>query len=133
MIMVDTSVWIDYFNNIDTQETAILDNVLGKQEVVIGDLIMLEILRGFRADKDYNTVKKYLSCLHQYNMLNTELALKSAEHYRKLRKKGITIRKTADIIIATFCIDKKLPLLYTDRDFDPFYKYLNLKSVLAQI
>jgi len=129
MIIADTSVWIDYFNGKNTPETDILDATLGKQEVAIGDLIALEILRGFHLDKDYNTAKKYLARLHQYNMLTPQLALKAADYYRKLRKKGITIRKTADIIIATFCIEEKLPLLYTDRDFTPFSKHLKLRSV----
>lgn len=129
MIIVDTSVWIDYFNGKDITETDILDRALGKQQVAIGDLIALEILRGFRSDKDYTTAKKYLGNLDQYNMLSPELALKAADYYRKLRKKGITIRKTADIIIATFCIEMKFPLLYTDRDFIPFSEHLKLRSV----
>jgi predicted nucleic acid-binding protein len=129
MILVDTSVWIDFFNGTNTIETDILDQTLGRQEVAIGDLILLEILQGFRADKDYNTAKKYLSSLQQYNMLSTELALKASDHYRKLRKKGITIRKTADVIIATFCIENQLPLLFSDKDFIPFSKHLKLRSV----
>ncbi|SMF48716.1 hypothetical protein SAMN02745866_03180 [Alteromonadaceae bacterium Bs31] len=129
MIIVDTSVWIDYFNGLITDETNILDVALGKQEVAIGDLIALEILQGFRLDKDYNTAKKYLSSLHHFQMLSPTLALKAADKYRKLRKKGITIRKTADIIIGSFCIEEKLPLLYTDRDFLPFSEHLNLRSV----
>jgi len=129
MIIVDTSVWIDYFNGKDSVETDTLDAALGKQEVAIGDLIALEILQGFRLDKDYKTARKYLSALHQYNMLNPTLALKAAENYRKLRKKGQTIRKTADIIIATFCIEENLPLLYADRDFIPFSAHLRLRSV----
>ena len=132
MIIVDTSVWIDYFNGIDTDETDILDGSLGKQEVAIGDLILLEILRGFRLDKDYNIAKKYLANIQQYSMLNPALALKAANNYRKLRKKGITIRKTADIIIATFCIQKKFPLLYTDRDFIPFSNHLKLQPVSSK-
>ena len=132
MIIVDTSVWIDYFNGKDTDETNLLDAALGNQEVAIGDLIALEILRGFRLDKDYNTAKKHLGNLHQYSMLSPELALKAADYYRKLRKKGVTIRKTADVIIATFCIEEKLPLLYTDRDFTPFTEYLKLRSVSAK-
>lgn len=132
MIIVDTSVWIDYFNGIDTNETYILDASLGNEEVAIGDLIALEILQGFRLDKDYNTAKKYLATLQKYGMLNPRLALKAADNYRKLRKKGITIRKTADIIIATFCIDQKLPLLYTDRDFIPFSEHLMLRSVSSK-
>lgn len=129
MILVDTSVWIDFFNGTDTKETDILDQALGRQEVAIGDLILLEILQGFRVDKDYNTAKKHLSNFHQYNMLNTELALKASDYYRKLRKNGITIRKTADVIIATFCIENQLPLLFSDKDFLPFSKHLKLLSV----
>ena len=132
MIIVDTSVWIDYFNGNTTDETSILDATLGKQQVAIGDLIALEILRGFHLDKDYKTAKKYLARLYQYNMLSSQLALKAADYYRKLRKKGITIRKTADIIIATFCVEEKLPLLYTDRDFIPFSEHLGLRSVFAK-
>ncbi len=129
MIMVDTSVWVDYFNGLNTVEATILDSALGRYEVSIGDLIALEILRGFRLDKDYNAAKKHLASLHQYPMLSPKLALKAADNYRKLRKKGVTIRKTADIIIATFCIEEKLPLLFTDRDFIPFCEYLKLRSV----
>jgi len=131
MIVVDTSVWIDFFNGKNTEETDTLDRTLGNLEVAIGDLILLEILQGFRADKDYNTAKKYLADLHLYNMLNSALALKAAENYRKLRKKGITIRKTADVIIATFCIENRLPLLYVDKDFIPFSEHLKLRSVSA--
>lgn len=129
MIIIDTSVWIDYFNGAITPETTILDNALGKKAVAIGDLIVLEILRGFRTDKDYNAAKKYLQPVQQYNMLTPALALKGADNYRKLRKKGVTIRKTADVIIATFCIENKFPLLYTDRDFIPFTQHLKLLSV----
>jgi hypothetical protein len=133
VIVVDTSVWIDYFNGRDTEQTSVLDASLGNHEVAIGDLIALEILRGFRLDKDYNTAKKYLATLQQYSMLNPQLALKAADNYRKLKKKGITVRKTADIVIATFCIEQKLPLLYTDRDFDPFSEHLKLRSVSSKI
>jgi len=132
VIIVDTSVWIDYFNGNACDETDILDQALGNSVVALGDLIVLEILRGFRSDRDYKTAKKYLSTLRQYNMLTPELAIKAAENYRELRKKGITIRKTADIIIASFCIEKKLPLLFTDKDFIPFTQHLNLSSVAPQ-
>ncbi|MBR9910787.1 MAG: PIN domain nuclease [Gammaproteobacteria bacterium] len=132
MIVVDTSVWIDYFNGRITPETERLDSSLGNSAVAAGDLIVLEILQGFRSDKDYKTAKKYLASLHQYNMLTPDLAIKGAENYRKLRKKGITIRKTADVIIATFCIEHRLPLLYTDKDFLPFTHHLKLRSVLEK-
>ena len=129
MILVDTSVWIDYFKGLETQETNLLDLALGKNDVAIGDLIVLEILQGFRADKDYKTAKEHLLALHQFNMLTTDLALIAAENYRELRKHGITIRKSADVIIATFCIENQLPLLFADRDFIPFTQHLKLQSV----
>lgn len=132
MIIVDTSVWIDYFKGLDTPETLALDSALGDEEVAIGDLILLEILQGFRADKDYKIAKKHLTALHQFNMLTPDLAVKAADNYRKLRKQGITIRKTADVIIATFCIENRLPLLYTDKDFIPFTQYLKLRSVTGK-
>jgi predicted nucleic acid-binding protein len=129
VILVDTSVWIDFFNGKSNREVEILDGVLGYQGVAIGDLIMVEILQGFRSDKDYNTAKKYLLNLDLYNMLTPDLALLAAENYRKLWRKGVTVRKTADVIIATFCIENQIPLLYVDKDFRPFTQHLKLRSV----
>jgi len=129
VILVDTSVWIDYFNGIETTKTDLLDTALADGKVVIGDIIFLEILQGFRHDKDFNRAKKTLSLLDHYEMLGQHMVSKCAHNYRSLRKKGITVRKTTDIIIATFCIENKLPLLYSDRDFSPFAKHLNLRSV----
>jgi predicted nucleic acid-binding protein len=132
MILVDTSVWIDYFNGLESQETNLLDIALINDEVAIGDLILLEILQGFRSDKDYETAKGHLMALHQFSMLSPDIAIKAAENYRILRKSGITIRKTADVIIATFCINNRIPLLFSDRDFIPFTKRLKLQSVSTQ-
>lgn len=132
MILVDTSVWIDYFKGVETQESNLLDIALINDEVAIGDLILLEILQGFRSDKDYETAKVHLLALHQFSMLSPDIALKAAENYRILRKKGITIRKTADVIIATFCISNRIPLLFADRDFIPFTKHLKLQAVSTQ-
>ena len=133
MILADTSVWIDYFNGIDNTEASILDASLFEGNVVIGDLILLEILQGFRNDKDYHEALKMLSPLEQYEMFGKDMVNLCANNYRSLRKKGITIRKTADVIIATFCIEKQIPLLFSDRDFLPFTEYLNLTSVSAEI
>jgi len=130
VILVDTSVWIDYFNGGENKETNMLDTALADGTVAIGDMILLEILQGFRNDKDYNKAKKTLATLDQYNMFGCTMVSKCAENYRTLRKKGITIRKTTDIIIATFCINNKLSLLFSDKDFIPFVKYLNLISVV---
>ena len=132
MILVDTSVWIDYFNGQETKKTSTLDSALIDGTVAIGDIIYLEILQGFRNDNDYNKAKKTLSTLEQYELFGRTMVTKCADNYRALRKKGITIRKTTDIIIATFCIDNKLPLLYSDRDFEPFTEHLNLLSVSGE-
>lgn len=130
MILVDTSVWIDYFNGKDNEESNLLDSELINGNVAIGDLILLEILQGFRNDKDYKQAKKELSSLDQYEMFGHTMVDKCADSYRMLRKKGITIRKTPDVIIATFCIENKFPLLFSDRDFKPFVEHLNLISAV---
>ena len=132
MILVDTSVWIDYFNGRETKETNALDLALIDGLVAMGDLILLEILQGFREDNDYNRAKKTLATLEQYELFGHSMVSKCADNYRFLKKKGITIRKTADIIIATFCIENQLPLLFTDKDFLPFVEYLNLSSVICK-
>lgn len=132
MILVDTSVWIDFLNGNSNLHTDTLDRALIDGTVAIGDLIFMEILQGFRNDGEYKKAKTSLLTLDQYGMLNSQLALKGAENYRALRKKGITIRKTADVIIATFCIENSIPLLFSDKDFNPFVDKLRLKSVLAE-
>ena len=130
MILVDSSVWVDYFNGQTTRETGFLDTLLGVEPVATGDLILAEVLQGFRSDADYETAKGLLTSLTMYELLGVGMALKVAENYRTLRKKGITVRKTADTIIATFCIEYGFPLLYSDRDFDPFVRHLGLKSAI---
>lgn len=126
MILVDSSVWIDYFSGNDTRQAEALDKTLGVQIVAIGDLILTEVLQGFRLDQDYKTAKKLLSELTVFELLGKDMAIKSAENFRKLRKQGITIRKTADVIIASFCIEHSLPLLFSDKDFKPFVTHLGL-------
>jgi len=128
MILVDSSVWIDFFNGTDCAETDKLNEILGLEEVVIGDLILAEVLQGFRSDTDYKAAKNVLTSLSVHDLLGKDMAIKSANNFRKLRKKGITIRKTADVIIATYCIESKIPLLFTDKDFIPFVDNLRLKS-----
>lgn len=128
MILVDSSVWIDFFNGTDCPETDKLNETLGIEEVVIGDLILAEVLQGFRSDTDYKAAKNVLTFLVVHDLLGKDMAVKSANNFRKLRKKGITIRKTADVIIATYCIENKIPLLFADKDFIPFVDNLRLKS-----
>ena len=129
MIVVDTSVWIDFFNGKDTAEVIILDRALGTEAVAIGDLIALEILQGFKNDKDYTAVRGMLDALTIYDMLGENAAYACADNYRMLRKKGITVRKPADVIIATFCIENNFPLLFSDKDFIPFVEHLGLRVV----
>ena len=129
MIVVDSSVWIDYFIGVPNKQTNILHESLGHRPVAIGDLILTEVLQGFRQDKDYRAAKTLFEDVTLFDMLGKEMAIKSAENFRALRKKGITVRKTADIIIASFCIDQKLPLLFSDKNFRPFVKHLGLIEV----
>ncbi|MFC4257610.1 PIN domain nuclease [Marinobacter lacisalsi] len=131
MIVVDTSVWIDYFNGVKSPHTDLLDSSIIEGTVAIGDLIFLEILQGIRNDRDFRKTRQSLLTLEQYEMFGKEMAEKCADNYRALQKKGITIRKTADVIIATFCIEQRLPLLFLDRDFVPFVEHLDLSSALS--
>jgi predicted nucleic acid-binding protein len=130
MILVDSSVWIDYFSGNNSPETDFLDGALGVRAVAIGDLIFTEVLQGFRHDKDYKTAKRLLETLTIFELLGKKMAVKSAENFRKLRKKGLTIRKTADVIIASFCIEHNLPLLFSDKDFKPFVEHLGLRNAI---
>ena len=131
MILVASSVWIEYFNGNENLHTDYLDGVLGVEPVGIGDLILAEILQGFRSDADFKTAKSLLLELPIFEIIGANRAVKAAEHYRFLRSKGITVRKTADTLIATFCIEQKYPLLFTDKDFLPFVRHLELKPAFA--
>jgi len=128
MILVDTSVWIDYFNGHATPHTDYLDTALTDSIVAIGDVILLEILQGFRHDQDYQCAKTALNTLDHYELFGNAMAIKCADNYRTLHQRGITIRRNTDVIIATFCIEHGLPLLFTDRDFQPFVQHLGLLS-----
>lgn len=132
MILVDTSVWIDYLNGIRSKHTDTLDSGIVEGTVAIGDLIFLEILQGIRDDRDYRMTKRTLLTLDRFEMFGKGMPEKCAENYRALRKKGITIRKTTDVIIATFCIERRISLLFVDRDFVPFVDHLGLLSVLPE-
>jgi predicted nucleic acid-binding protein len=127
MILVDSSVWIDYFNGQQTWQTNLLDNLLSDVPVIIGDLILAEILQGFRSDNDYESAKSYLRALPFHQMGGYQVAVQSAQNYRILRKKGVTVRKTIDVIIGTYCLLEGLPLLHDDRNFDPMVSHLALK------
>lgn len=132
MILVDTSVWINYLNGVQSQHTDALDAGIVECTVAMGDLIFLEILQGIRNDSDYLLTKQTLMTLGRLELFGKGMPEKCAANYRALRKKGITIRKTTDVIIATFCIERRMPLLFLDRDFIPFVHHLGLISALPE-
>jgi predicted nucleic acid-binding protein len=127
MILVDSSVFIDYFNGISNWHTDELNILLGNELIITGDYILAEVLQGFRNDKDFKIAKEIMQSFPCFNICNEELAIKSAENFRHLRTKGITIRKTVDLIIGTFCIENEIELLHNDKDFEPMGQYLNLR------
>ena len=128
MIVVDSSVWVDYFNGVGTRETALLDSILGLEPVVIGDLILAEVLQGFRTDRDMRRARAALDTLILESMVGRDIALASASNYRALRAKGVTVRKTIDMLIATFCMENRYALLHSDRDFDSIEEHLGLAT-----
>ena len=130
MILVDSGVWIDYFNGIHSPETDHLDALLGSETAATGDLILLEVLQGFRADTDLAAARRALSSLPYFDLLGRERAHRAAGRYRELRKAGVTVRKTIDVVIGSFCIDEGFPLLFSDRDFLPMVRHLGLVSVI---
>lgn len=127
MILVDSSVWIAYFNGDAIWQCDTLDKLLTSKPLLIGDLILAEVLQGFRLDKDYQEAKQFLSSLCFKEIVGFDIAIKSSLNYRFLRKNGITVRKTIDVIIGTFCIENQINLLHNDHDFDPMEKQLGLQ------
>ena len=132
MILVDSSVWIDYLRGVETKQTDRLDGMLGLEPLAVGDLILTEVLQGTTTDKDFKDVLKLLEGLDVVPLGGQAVAVQAARHFRSLREKGITVRKTIDCIIATRCIMDGMTLLHSDRDFDPFVSHLGLRSVFEQ-
>ena len=130
MILVDSSVWIDYFKGTITAQTDQLDKLLGHEPLAIGDLILTEVLEGFASERDFNRVRKMLTSLPVVELGGQEIAIQAAKNFRALRTLGVTVRKTIDTLIATRCIESGYDLLHSDRDFDPFTKHLGLRVVL---
>ncbi|MEO7027748.1 MAG: PIN domain nuclease [Caulobacteraceae bacterium] len=131
MILVDSSVWIDYFRGTSTQRTDRLDTILAKELIVVGDLIMTEVLQGFTRQSQFNQALRLLTSLTVVEIAGREIAIQAARNYRRLRDRGVTIRKTVDTLIATRCIEDGYTLLYSDRDFDPFVAHLDLRSAFG--
>lgn len=126
MIIVDTSVWIDFFNGKVTEQSDKLDFFLSSSVVGVGDLILAEVLQGFRDDNEYLIARNLMIELELKSLCSVELAVKTAENYRVLRKRGITVRKTIDSLIATYCVENRFALLFSDRDFDPWCEHFGL-------
>lgn len=129
MLLVDSTVWVDYFNGIENPQTDYLHQIVDKVPVLIGDLILAEVLQGFREDTDFEKARRIFARYIQVGMVNPELALQSARNYRVLRRKGITVRKMIDSLIATYCIEKEHDLLHSDSDFDGYEKHLGLSVI----
>ena len=131
MILVDSSVWIDYFRGRQSSQTDRLHALLGNEPIATGDLVLTEVLQGFGNAQDFNHGKKVLTSLPIIELVGGDIAIQAANNFRTLRLLGITVRKTIDTLIATSCIEKGLALLYSDKDFDPFVEHLGLQSAMS--
>jgi predicted nucleic acid-binding protein len=130
VILVDSSVWVDYFRGTSTAAASKLDELLGVEPLAVGDLIVVEVLQGFRSDNTFDRARRLLGEFPVIDLCGPELAVPAARNHRLLRARGVTVRKTIDTIIATRCIEDGHTLLHSDRDFEPFVAYLGLSSVL---
>jgi len=130
VILVDSSVWIDYFRGTSSPESERLDALLGQEPLLMGDIILTEVLQGFTDERDFARAMTMLGTLECIALAGPEIAVQAARNFRTLRAKGITVRKTIDTIIATRCIEDGISLLFSDRDFQPFVDHLGLRSAL---
>lgn len=129
MLFVDSSVWIDYFNGLETPQTDFLHRVLDQVPILVGDLVLAEVLQGFRSDADFEAARRMLTRFTQVQIVGPALAIQSARNYRVLRQKGVTVRKTIDSLIASYCLENDHELLHNDSDFDGYEKHLGLLVV----
>ncbi len=131
MILVDTSVWVDYFRGTDSRQAAKLDSLLGAEPLAIGDIVLTEVLQGVDGDREFEQTRALLATLDLVQVGGADVAVEAARNFRRLRALGVTVRKTVDTLIATRCIvsGSGLELLHADRDFAPFQKYLGLRTV----
>lgn len=128
MIFIDTSAWIEYFRNGKPSIVALIDSALSNNLVAIGDLVYCEIMQGIPLKKERDYVGPLLLSLPKFEMVGFERAEKTAENYRILRSKGITVRKTIDVMIGTFCAENKFPIIHNDRDFDLMAPHIGLEA-----
>ena len=129
MLLVDATVWIDYFNGLVNPQTDYLDERLRRTPILLGDLILAEVLQGFRRTADFEQARTALARFQQVSLVTPDLALRSARNYQTLRQKGITMHKTIDSLIATYCIENNVPLLHNDSDFDGYERHLGLQVI----
>lgn len=129
MVIVDTSVWIDYFNGVESWQVSCLDRLLGERILAIGDLMLAELLQGFASDAEARQAMELLEPLEFVEMVGREIATESARNDRRLRRKGATVRKTMDMLIGTYCLAHGHELLHDDRDFDVMARHLGLRVV----
>lgn len=130
MILVDSSVWIDYFRGVVTLQSDRLDRLLGRESLATADVVLTEVLQGFTSDRDFNEALRLLRSLELIQVGGGDVAVMAARNFRTLRARGVTVRKTIDTLIATRCIQDGHALLYSDRDFDPFVEHLGLQSAM---
>jgi len=133
MILVDSSVWVDYFRGTDSQQTEKLGTLLGTGRIVVGDLMLTEVLQGFAVEREFQTALELFKTVHVVRLGGYALSIEAAKNFRRLRVKGFTIRKTIDSLIATKCIATRFELLHSDRDFIPFEQHLGLRSVFPTL
>jgi len=129
MVIIDTTVWIDFLRGVQTSQVAWLDRELPRQRLGLTDLILCEVLQGIRQETQFNQVKQELLQFEVFSIGGAEFAIKAAQNYRILRSKGLTVRKTIDCLIATFCLENGFPLLHNDSDFEPFEESLGLMVI----
>ncbi len=129
MIVVDSSVWIDFLNGRNVPHVRRLRAVLGTDEVIVGDLMLCEVLQGLDGEKAAREVEALLRHFEIVPMAGEAIAVLAARHFRSLRKRGVTIRKTIDLLIGTWCIENRRPLLHNDSDFRPMARHLGLIEV----
>jgi predicted nucleic acid-binding protein len=131
VILVDSSVWIDYFGGRATAQTDLLEGLLDSQELAIGDLNFTEVLQGCKVEKEFNEVRRLLGRLDLVVLGGADVVVPAAKNHLKLRQLGVTVRGTIDVVLATRCIVSGYRLLHSDRDFEAFEKHLGLKCVFS--
>jgi len=131
MILVDSSVWIDFLRGNPTPQVARLQVLLPVTRLAIGDLILTEVLQGIDSERDFNRTRELLGTLEMIELGGEELAIEAARNFRRLRSLGVSVRKTIDTIIATRCITDGHALLFSDKDFAPFVTHLGLQDAMA--